>query len=126
MGEALLHLGQTEEAWPRLERALCQAMAHDHPALAMRIELSLAEGRLHRGLAPLALERLDTCLADVAARPDMHLPLPQQLRLQRCLGRAAQALGLRDRAQRHQAEAGRLQHAAEYAPVGPSFAPGTA
>jgi hypothetical protein len=58
LGEVLLLQGQVDEAWPIVERALCQAQAHGHASLAAAVsqtERATMHGaqseRLQRALA---------------------------------------------------------------------------
>jgi hypothetical protein len=58
LAEVLLLQGQVDEAWPMLERALCQAQAHGHASLAARMDCTLAEGLLRRQEPQQAINRL--------------------------------------------------------------------
>lgn len=107
LGESLLHQGQVEEAWPMLERALCQAQAHGQQALAWRMDCTLAEGLLRRNEPQRALQRLEDLLADGGD----HLPPTVQQRAHRAMVRACQILGQHERAQMHQSQLERLQAA---------------
>lgn len=107
LGEVLLHQGQIEEAWPLLERALCQAQAHGHAVLAARMDCTLAEGLLRRQEPQQALVRLQSLLADGGE----HLPPTLQQRAHRAMVRACQAVGQAERAAMHAAQADRLQGA---------------
>lgn len=107
LGEVLLHQGAVDEAWPMLERALCQAQAHGHATLAARMDCSLAEGLLRRQEPAQALARLALLLSDGGE----HLPVTLQQRAHRAMAQACQALGQRDRAAMHAGQADRLQSA---------------
>jgi len=107
LGEVLLHQGQTEEAWPLLERALCQAQAHGHAVLAARMDCTLAEGWLRRQEPRQAITRLETLLADGGE----HLPATLQQRAHRAMARACQAVGQTERAGLHAGQADRLRSA---------------
>lgn len=107
LGEALLHHGQVDEAWPLLERALCQAQAHGLLAMGLRIECTLAEGLLRRQQPQAAITRLQGLLGLMgdAAEP---LPPTLQQRAHRAMARACRAVGQPERATMHQAQADRL------------------
>jgi tetratricopeptide (TPR) repeat protein len=107
LGEALLHQGQLDEAWPLLERALCQAQAHGQHALAWRMDCTLAEGLLRRHQPAKAVARLEDLLADGGD----HLPPTLQQRAHRAMVRACQSLGQHERALMHQGQLDRLQAA---------------
>lgn len=107
LGEVLLLQGQVDEAWPMLERALCQAQAHGHATLAARMDCSLAEGLLRRHEPQQAIARLQTLLADGGE----HLPPTLRQRAHRAMVRACQAVGQQERAAMHLAQADRLQRA---------------
>lgn len=107
LGEALLHQGCPEEAWPRLERALCEAESHGHLVLAWRSSCALAEGLLLRQLPGAALERLQDLQADAGER----LPHTLQHRLHAALARACGQLNQPERARLHLGQASRLQAA---------------
>lgn len=104
LGEALLHRGAIEQAWPRLERALCEAESHGHHTLAWRSGCALAEGLLQRQQPAAALERLQDLQADAGDR----LPHTLQHRLHTALARACTLLNQPERAQQHQGQASRL------------------
>jgi hypothetical protein len=122
LGEARLHLGACEEAWPLLERALCQAQAHGQHGLASRLECAVAEGLLQRDQAPAALARLQSLLADNAEQ----LPRTLQQRAHRAMAQACRALNQLDRAAMHQAQAERLQSAQAPWALGEHTAPASA
>lgn len=105
LGEALLHQGRLDEAWPLLERALCLAQAHDLHALAWRCSCSLAEGLLQRGDARAAHARFSGLLAEGGE----HLPHTLQHRLQLGLAAACRAQNQPERALLHRQQAERLR-----------------
>lgn len=105
LGEALLHQGAAEQAFPRLERALCEAESHGHQVLAWRSSCALAEGLLLRQQPGAALERLQDLQADAGER----LPHTLQHRLHAALARACLQLNQPERAQQHLGHASRLQ-----------------
>jgi tetratricopeptide (TPR) repeat protein len=104
LGEALLHQDQLDDAWPMLERALCQAQAHGLHPLAWRMDCTLAEGLLRRREPREALLRLETLLGDGGEA----MPPTLQQRAHRAMVRACQALGQHERAAMHQAQVDRL------------------
>lgn len=107
VGEALLHQGALDDAWPLLERAQCQAQAHGRPTLAWRCSGALAEGLMQRGDALRAARAWQALLDDTGG----ELPHTLQCRAHQGLAQASDALGQPERAVAHQAQLDRLHQA---------------
>lgn len=110
LGEALLHLGQLDEAEAMLERALQTARQHGFTAQSRRIRCSMAEGLCARGRHAQARELMQEVWAEGA----QGLPQATLIRLHLAWHRACRALGLTEEALDHheQAEVMQRQRAA--------------
>ena len=100
LGEALLHLGQHDEADQLLQRALSTAERGAHLAQAWRIRCTQAEGDLLAGQPVTALARLATLTEPVWA----EVPVATRIRLHQVRYRAHKAQGaLAEALQEHEA-----------------------
>ena len=105
LGEALLHLGQHEEADGLLQRALANAETHQHAAQTWRIRCTLAEGLIQRGQHSEAREGLRALWA---VHTDA-VPQATLIRLHQALYQACRALGHIEEALDHHERAELLQ-----------------